>query len=73
MLTCKQAFENNEMFAVVPLKNCPHLSQLRPGDAPKCKQNINFKNVLCFSFFVCLFGTLVNWLHMLLYYFLFSF
>ncbi|XP_058974555.1 histone deacetylase 6-like isoform X2 [Musca domestica] len=30
-----QAFENNEMFAVVPLKHCPHLSQLHPEDAPK--------------------------------------
>ncbi|XP_023297064.2 histone deacetylase 6 isoform X1 [Lucilia cuprina] len=30
-----QAFENNEMFAVVPLKNCPHLSQLHLGDVPK--------------------------------------
>ena len=25
------------MYAVVPLKNCPHLSLLRPEEAPECK------------------------------------
>ncbi|XP_055910185.1 histone deacetylase 6 isoform X1 [Eupeodes corollae] len=29
-----EALQNEEMFAVVPLKTCPHLSQLCPQDAP---------------------------------------
>lgn len=32
-----QALEKEEMFAVVPKKNCPHLCMLKPTDAPDCK------------------------------------
>lgn len=35
-----QALQNSEMFAVVPLKTCPHLKQLRPEEAPKSKQRV---------------------------------
>lgn len=30
----QQALQNEEMFAVVPLKTCPHLAELRPDEAP---------------------------------------
>ncbi|KAL7039894.1 hypothetical protein ACKWTF_000165 [Chironomus riparius] len=30
-----EALNNEEMYAVVPLKNCPHLSLLRPEEAPE--------------------------------------
>ncbi|XP_067641178.1 histone deacetylase 6 isoform X2 [Eurosta solidaginis] len=30
-----EALQNDEMFAVVPLKTCPHLKELRPAEAPK--------------------------------------
>jgi len=29
------------MYAIVPLKNCPHLSLLRPEEAPECKLSVN--------------------------------
>ena len=32
-----QALKNEEMFAVVPRKNCPHLSLLKPEEAPESK------------------------------------
>ncbi|XP_017852625.1 histone deacetylase 6 isoform X2 [Drosophila busckii] len=32
----KELLERQEMFAVYPLKSCPHLSQLRPELAPQC-------------------------------------
>lgn len=34
----RQALEQQEMFAIYPLKSCPHLSLLRPEEAPKCKR-----------------------------------
>lgn len=45
-----QAIVNEEMFAVVPLKSCPHLSELRPESAPigkrlkKSNKNYGFTN-----------------------------
>lgn len=34
------------MYAIVPLKNCPHLSLLRPDEAPECKLSVNlFENL----------------------------
>lgn len=34
----RQALEQQEMFAIYPLKSCPHLRLLRPEEAPKCKR-----------------------------------
>lgn len=39
------------MFAVFPLKTCPHLKLLRPGEAPKSKLSyICMENVKAFVF-----------------------
>lgn len=35
-----EALKNEEMFAVVPLKYCPHLPTLDPNSAPERKLNI---------------------------------
>nr|XP_014087737.1 histone deacetylase 6 isoform X1 [Bactrocera oleae] len=62
-----EALQNNEMFAVVPLKTCPHLKQLRPEEAPKtidsnapCEQcSSTAENWICLSCYKILCGRYV--------------
>uniref|UniRef100_A0A1B0FAE5 Protein deacetylase HDAC6 n=1 Tax=Glossina morsitans morsitans TaxID=37546 RepID=A0A1B0FAE5_GLOMM len=64
----KQAFQNNEMFAVVPLKSCPHLSQLQTAEAPKyinttstcCECLSKAENWMCLTCQKTLCGRYVN-------------
>lgn len=64
----KDELLNEEMFAVVPLKNCPHLASLKPNEAPSvidtkspCEQcDSTTENWICLLCFRTFCGRFIN-------------